>query len=280
MVSNYVVSKELKQLLRHFAAVVVTVAHYAEHRPAGEVIEPDKNFGLDVRLQGGEPALLVRINSGGHDIRDATSEEAKALGATDEGQVKVMSLPEDEFWFFEGFRPALSGLWLGPPAFLHEMAFINLYAVFEGYLSDVLRRRLHRHPKMMADDQQLKYQDIFEALDKAALLDRMVEREVRNTMYKAVDSVLDALRARYGMKKLGASWDDGVKQLALLRNCLLHNGGLTDARLSEAAPHRAIGSRIEVEASDLSRASTILRKLAHEIDRADQGFATEREPLT
>ncbi|MFN4178289.1 MAG: hypothetical protein ACK4F1_15200 [Phenylobacterium sp.] len=184
-----------------------------------------------------------------------------------------MELPEDEFWFFEGFRPALSSLSVEPPAFLHEMAFVNLYAAFDGFVSDLLRARLQRHPQMMGGERQLRYEEIFGAPNKEALLERMIEREVRDVMYQALTDVLATFRGRFGMTKLGSSRDAEAQRIALTRNCLLHNAGLVDSRLARVAPERPVGERIVIGHTEMSDACNVLRKLAYEIDRADQGFA-------
>ncbi|MFN4175590.1 hypothetical protein [Phenylobacterium sp.] len=73
MGGTYAASDGLKRLLRHFGAVVVTVTYYSEHRLQGEVYRPGENFGMDVTLEQGEPALVVRITSGDSRIRSATT---------------------------------------------------------------------------------------------------------------------------------------------------------------------------------------------------------------
>jgi hypothetical protein len=273
---EYQMSSGLKSLLREFASVVVTIAYYAEHR-ASEALRPGENFGLDVELQDGEPALVVRVSAeGAFKMRPASDEEAKRLAVNPtDGQVKVMELPEDEFWFFEGFRPALSGLSVGPPSFLHAMAFTHLYGMFEAQLADTLRSRLRHRPRLMGGKQQLDYDAIFTVKSKAALLDHMIEREVRRVMQGSIGETLKLLRDRYGMSKLTDSYDTDAQRVALKRNCLLHNGGLIDARLVAAAPGLHPGDHLEIDASEVQAACTTLRKLAYAIDRSDQGSTTE-----
>jgi hypothetical protein len=103
-------------------------------------------------------------------------------------RVKVMELQEDEFWFFEAFRPALSRLSVGAPGFLFEMALVNLY------LADVLRERLRRCPEFISprsrrtlDTADLNMTTPDEA---AALLESAVAEEVRRLTYPAIASLL------------------------------------------------------------------------------------------
>jgi hypothetical protein len=92
-------------------------------------------------------------------------QEIVSLGTTlcQGDSLPVWELPEDEYWFFQAFRPALFGLEKALPTFLFEIGITHAYALFEGYLSEILRNRLEEHPRLMGGQRELKYDQVFSA---------------------------------------------------------------------------------------------------------------------
>jgi hypothetical protein len=140
-------TEELKELLQQYGVLAVSLSQLSSERPGSQYESLDEYY----KSLGGplpdEPTLVVRISKdreirflkeGEHDVAFEDEEGNKP------GIVTVWELPEDEFWFFRAFRPALFGLEKTLPGFVFEMGVTHAYAMFEGYLSDILRSRL-RH---------------------------------------------------------------------------------------------------------------------------------------
>jgi hypothetical protein len=222
------------------------------------------------RLLPDEHALVVRISKDGetrflkegqHDV-EFTDEEGKKTGV-----VTVWELPEDEFWFFRAFRPALFGLEKKLPEFVWEMGLTHAYAMFEGYLTEILRARLRQHPRLMGGQREVKYEQIFVAESKQTLIEGMVEREMKELTYLALPDLLRKIRDQMGFKSLADQHDEQANYLSLLRNCLLHNRGRVDVKLANCRPTLQNGEKIAVSDEDVTTAVNVLRKFAYQIDQ-------------
>ena len=256
-------SLRLKGLLKRFGEVQATTSFYAEYRPAGPVEHPGEHYPV-TDLEPGEPALVVKISAdGASGIVPAIEEDGRESDV-----VKVMELPEDEFWYFEAFRPALSRLALGAPGFLFDMELVNLYGVFEAYLADTLCDRLRRNPHLLS----LKAQGALAALGNPAArdpdaIDAVIDSEVRRLTYGSISAVLAHMRSALDMPGLPTHLDATVKTVALVRNCLLHADGRADQRLAAADLRYTIGDRVEVTRETASQMVKALRALAYAVDQ-------------
>ncbi len=257
------VSPRLKGLLKRFGEVQATTSFYAGYRPAGPVERPCEHFPA-AALEPGEPALLVKISADGA-FRIAPAIEADGR---ESDVVKVMELPEDEFWYFETFRPALSRLALGAPGFLFEMELVNLYGVFEAYLADTLFDRLRRHPHFLSPKAQGALAALGDpvARDPSAI-DAVIDGEVRRLTYGSISTVLAHMRSALDMPGLPTHLDQTVQTVALVRNCLLHAGGRADQRLAAADSRYTSGDRVEVTRESASQMVKALRDLAYAVDQ-------------
>ncbi|MFZ0772683.1 MAG: hypothetical protein WCA49_13840 [Candidatus Sulfotelmatobacter sp.] len=271
---------DLKELLQQYGVLTVSLSQLARERPGSQyesLEEHYKSLGgsyftlRQTRLPPDEHALVVRISKDGetrfleegqHDVTFA-DEEGKKMGV-----VTVWELPEDEFWFFRAFRPALFGLEKNLPAFLFEMGVTHAYAMFEGYLSEILRARLRQHPRLMGGQRDLKYEQVFAAESRETLIEGMIEREMKELMYLALPDLLRKMRDQMGFKPLSDEHDGQVNYLSLLRNCLLHNRGRVDLKLASYRPALQKGEKIGVSEEDVTSAVNVLRKFAYQIDQA------------
>jgi hypothetical protein len=267
MSNEYKVSPPFKLLLKRFGELTATTHFYAEARAPGPVDRPGENYTLAdlADREPAEPALIVKVSADGGSRIDRV---VAADGGVDDA-LRVMELPEDEFWFFEAFRPAFSRLAIGAPGFLFEMAVINLYAVFEAYLADMLRSRLRRLPQLVSA--KARRSSIGNDIDPTArLVDRAVEHDIRKITYGSITSLLEQLRTDLHMNGLTTDFDIATQRIALIRNCLLHNGGMADQKLAAADSSFRLGHRLEIAHHDLSASMRTLRGLVLAIDRADQ----------
>jgi hypothetical protein len=260
---------DVKELLQQYGILVVSLSQLAKERPGSQY----ESLGEYYKSLGGllpdEPALVVRISKdreirflheGEHDVSIADSAGQKT------GKITVWELPEDEYWFFRAFRPALFGLEKALPGFVFEMGITYAYALFEGYLSEILRRRMRQQPRLMSSQRELKYDQVFLATSKEALIESMIDREMRDLLYLSVLDLLKKMRDKMGFASLSVEWDEKVNYISLVRNCLLHNRGQVDARLASVQPTVQAGDRLSIGELDVSTAVNTLRSLAFQID--------------
>lgn len=112
------------------------------------------------------------------------------------------------------------------------------------------------------------YEEIFEASSKTDLIDAMIEREVREMMYLPFLGIIQRMRERLGFRALADAYDDVVNYLALVRNCLMHNGGRVDAKLAYIRQDLHENEKISLALADVNSAVNVLRKFAYEIDKS------------
>ena len=257
------ISETLKALLRRFGEIQATAFFYGNAQLPGPVEFAGKNYSL-CDLEPGEPALIVGISTDGSSrIEPAIDPEGRESDV-----VKVMTLPENEFWYFEAFRPALSRLSLGAPGFLFEMELVTLYGVFEAFLSDTLRDYFRLHLQHLGPKAQRELEALGLPSNRIiAAVNQVIDREVRRLTYNSVASVLAHMRAFLDMQALTSLYDTQVQIVALVRNCLLHGGGRVDQRLAAADPVYTVGQSVSLSKQDVSRTTKSLRDLAYAIDQ-------------
>ena len=108
---------------------------------------------------------------------------------------------------------------------MFEMAITHAYALFESYLTDILRKQLKQHPRLLGGQREIKYEQVFSASSKDALIDSMIERELRELLYLSVPDLLKKMRDQMGFRTLVRDFDEEITYWSLVRNCLLHNRG-------------------------------------------------------
>jgi hypothetical protein len=261
---------DLTELLQQYGILVVSLSQMARERPGSQCESLDEYYKSLGGLLPDEPALVMRISKdrevrflreGEHDVTIADSEGQKT------GKITVWELPEDEYWFFRAFRPALFGLEKALPGFLFEMGITYAYALFEGYLSEILRRRMRQQPRLMSSQRELKYDQVFLAASKEALIESMIDREMRDLLYLSILDLLRKMREKMGFASLREEWDEKVNYVSLVRNCLLHNRGQVDTKLAFVQPTLRVGDRLSIGESDVGTAVNSLRSFAFQIDQ-------------
>lgn len=260
----------LKALLEHFGTLSVTLMHLLSERPGTAYNSLDEYYKTLGAPSPDEPVVVVRISKdGGSRILKEGQHciEIRDDAGTKTGIVNIMELPEDEFWYFRAFRPALFDLDNDIPRFVYEMAIVDLYAVFEGYLSSLIRARLRKHPQLMGSQRQLRYDQIFTAASKDALIDIMIDREIRDIMYLPFLGVMQKMREQLGFGRLTDIYDERANYVSLLRNCLLHNSGYADSKIAMIKSDLRETDKLSITMMDVDETVYVLRKLAYEIDK-------------
>jgi hypothetical protein len=113
------------------------------------------------------------------------------------------------------------------------------YAYFEAFLTDLIIMCLTKNPKILIPegkaqirDKTITYQQLLLADSYDNLIKEVIEKEVRNIMYKSMPEILDYLD-----KKLKLTWDKNVNSEIVIaneiRNCCMHNNCLADKSLAK-----------------------------------------------
>jgi hypothetical protein len=267
-------TEEIIDLLQQYGKLVASMSQLAEERPGSshESLETYyKSLGAPLT---DEPTLVVKISAdneihflheGEHDVSIWNEQGEKT------GVVTVWELPEDEFWFFKAFRPALFDLDKQLPGFMFEMAITCAYALFESYLTEILHRRLKEHPRLMGGQREIKYEQVFLSGSREDLIDSLIAREMRELLYLSLPDLLQKMRGQMGFRSLGTKYDEEATYWSLVRNCLLHNRGIIDAKLASLRTTCKNGERLTISDSDVSGAVNTLRKFAYQIDQVYEG---------
>ncbi len=112
------------------------------------------------------------------------------------------------------------------------------YAYFEAFLTDLLVMCLTKNPKILIPegktqkkDKTITYQQILLADSYNLLIKQLIEKEVRNIMYKSMSEILE-----YFERKLKLTWDKSLNSEIVIankiRNCCMHNNCIADKSLS------------------------------------------------
>ena len=263
-------TEELRALLQQFGSLSAAIARLRCERPGSEYETLEEYYSALGLPLADEPTLVVKISEDGqarvlkeghHDI------EFRNQTGTKVGQVTVWELPEDEFWYFKAFRPEIFKLDIDLPAFMYEMSIAYAYSVFEGYISDLLRLLLRKHPQLMGSKREITYEQIFEAKSRDDLIEAMIEREMRDLTYLPLLGLITKMREKFGFRKLTSEYDVRANRVSLIRNCLLHNRGIVDAKLARADASFKESEKLCITIADVDHATLVLRKAAYAIDK-------------
>ena len=75
------------------------------------------------------------------------------------------------------------------------------------------------------------------------------------------------LREKYGFKKLPTTWDESTIEFSLIRNCLVHNHGIADAKVEKHSKGTyQFGKPISINSETALSAMNVFRNLATVID--------------
>jgi hypothetical protein len=258
----------LKQLLQRYGLLFVTVTQLERERPGTEHATLKEFYKSLGPADPGEPILAVRVSKDG-DTRFLRDVDPTSIPLGDDyklGNLTVLELPEDEFYFFQAFRPGLFDLERQLPQFFMQMALIYGYTLFETYIADLIRMRLSAHPQQLGRDKHVKLAEILDAESKDVLVSKLVDREMVRLMHQPIGAILDRLRGRLGFSDLTRKYDKEIMILSLMRNCLIHNGGKADSKLVDVDPSLSFGQSIDVQSHDIFSAIDIFRKLAVSVD--------------
>lgn len=262
-------TEHFKNLLHDFGLLYVTLHRLEEkHSKEKKISLQDHDSSLGELLPG-EPALIVKISKDGKsEFIDYVEKEDHTNEKSGYENVKILELPEDEYYFFEAFRSGIFNLEQEIPNFMYNMWITHTFGLFENYLVMILKSRFFVHPKLLSTNKTLTLNDLLVSESKDALLERFIDLEVRELLYLPINGILGKMRDKFGFKKLIMDYDLPIRRISLIRNCLVHNGSLVSDKLANEFPSEFIlNDKIPISIKIADEVITNLRKLAFEIDK-------------
>lgn len=141
-------------------------------------------------------------------------------------------------------------------------AFLLGYSYSESFLADLIRLVYHYHPELLPKNKEIKYGDFISHNTYEALLDFIIEKEITDLFFAGIEKI-----GRYIKEKFNLPWPDDNKEIvkaSYLRNCIIHNMGVADARLSFVSEYND-GDRIHLTAAEVHQFGLIMRKLSRRL---------------
>jgi hypothetical protein len=155
-------------------------------------------------------------------------------------------------------------------------AFLLGYSYFEGFLQEILESVLQSRPSMLPGKRQVKYSDIMDCADKKELIGLLIRRELNDLLYKSMNDIVEELRSgKYGFK-ISDEEKGELCRASLIRNCIMHNSSIVDARLAEHDGRYQEGDDIVLSESDVHTVGLLLRSLAPKMQAAVETNHTPR----
>jgi len=262
----------LKELLRRYGILAMSLGQLERERPGSPHDSLSAYYGSLGPPAAGEPVLVVRVSRDGETRFIQPDQREAARYVVGEADVTIWELPEDEFHFFEAFRPALFDLEKRLPPFLLQMALVYGHTLFEGYLTEIIRHRFTAYPAHLGGKKQVTYREVLESSSKEELVARLVDREVYRLMHEPVAVVLSTLRDQLGFRGLTRQYDDAVSRLSLIRNCVIHNDSKVSPKLAAVDQSLVVGQELHVDSTVVSHAIGVFRKLCAAIDRKSEAL--------
>jgi hypothetical protein len=146
----------------------------------------------------------------------------------------------------------VGGLWRSYVAtYLPESVFQHFVSLFEDFLFELLRLWLSAYPKGIPnkDKKPVDLARIIDAVDKDAILEFVIDRELNALKYERTDAWFKYLNDRV---TLGCPTVEQIERLAEIkasRDILIHNRGIVNATYLDKAGTRArykLGQRLQI----------------------------------
>jgi hypothetical protein len=137
------------------------------------------------------------------------------------------------------------------PSLAREQAIISLTSNFEAYISDLLREIFDKDINYFKSNNcNLRCAELIESLKNGNTIEILKEAKIRDLM-RTVDNCIDFYHRNLGFQ---ISFSSELKELYLVRNCIVHNGGIINKKLEEFGTERyKLGAKIDVTEEDYAR---------------------------
>jgi hypothetical protein len=113
---------------------------------------------------------------------------------------------------------------------VNHSALLLGYSYFESFLTDLLSEILRNRPSMLPKSRKIDYSEILESLDMGSLMNKLIQREIHELLYKNMTDIIKELRSRYNLTVTDKE-EREIVIASLVRNCIMHNSARADLRL-------------------------------------------------
>jgi hypothetical protein len=140
-------------------------------------------------------------------------------------------------------------------------------STFENFLFEVLRLWLLAHPKSLSS-RQLSGRDILGLPDKAAIVDALVDKELKDVFYDRPANWFDYLKGKVDAGAPLAAEADQFAEIKATRDVLVHGQGVANAYYVDKAGKAARaqpGQLLDVPEPYHQASWDLIRKLVHDI---------------
>ena len=146
---------------------------------------------------------------------------------------------------------------------INHSSFLLGYSYFEAFLSDLAESIYIARPKMLPKQKKISFDEIVKAGTYEEALKIIVRKELHDLFYKTMRDIIT-----YFADKLQLEWSsDAIEKFveaSCLRNCIIHNLGLADARLAMFPEYR-LGEPFELTSSDVHSFGILGRREARNL---------------
>lgn len=160
---------------------------------------------------------------------------------------------------------------LSLPDLILRMAYVHLITLFEAALSDVVRASLLHMPKMLKSRRQMSYEEILSEADMSSLVKKIVEKEISDLTYGSVEEFVDYLKVKLNLPI--EFLPEEIVQLSRckgLRNLLVHNQGVVDARFlkDRLDAQYALGDSVVIDLDDWDSAHQLFGRVIKALENS------------
>ncbi len=146
---------------------------------------------------------------------------------------------------------------------INHSAFILGYSYFEAFLNDLAKEIFLSRPSMLASNKTIKFEDVTNSSSYNEIILKVINKELSELFYKNMEDILDYFSQKFNLTFIENEKEDLI-EASLLRNCIIHNLSVADARLSMLADYTE-GKEFEIPASKVHGFGIIARTVVRRI---------------
>lgn len=146
---------------------------------------------------------------------------------------------------------------------INHSAFILGYSYFEAFLNDLAKEIFLSRPNMLASNKTIKFEDVTNSSSYDEIILKLINKELLELFYKNMEDIIDYFFQKFNLTFLKNEKEKLIES-SLLRNCIIHNLGVADVRLSMLADYTE-GKEFEISASKVHDFGIIARTSARRI---------------
>lgn len=151
------------------------------------------------------------------------------------------------------------------PSLASRMAYVNLIATFDAFLTDIFEAVILSRPEILKSKKQLTYEKILDFTSRTDLILYLAKRELNELSYKSAKDQADYYKERFGivLTDSGVSMDELV-ELRTTRNVLVHNNGIVNHIFLDQLPTTTykLGDSVIIDLAYFDSAASSLNKIA------------------